>query len=138
MAEAGLDRSRVYVTNAVKHFKFEPRGKRRIHQKPSGGEVQACRFWIERELLAIRPRLVVALGGTAAASLRGRAVAVTRERGRIQDFDGLPGLVTVHPSYLLRIPDERAVAAEYARFVADLRLVAPWLVEGEAAAGGDG
>ncbi len=101
--EAGLDRSRAYVTNAVKHFKFEPRGKRRLHKRPNAGEVRACRFWLEGELAAIKPDLVVALGATAAQALAHRAVAVTKVRGRFE-FPGHRGFVTVHPSSLLRAP----------------------------------
>jgi uracil-DNA glycosylase len=104
LAEAGLDRAALYLTNAVKHFKFEPRGRRRIHQKPSAGEVAACRWWLERELAALRPRLVVALGATAAGALAQRQISVTRERGPAA-FGAQSGFVTVHPSFLLRLPD---------------------------------
>jgi DNA polymerase len=129
LAQAGLDRSRVYVTNAVKHFKFLPRGKRRIHQKPGTSEIRSCRFWLGRELAAIRPRLVVALGATAMQGLTGRPVAVTKERGRIIEADGLSVLVTVHPSYLLRLPDADLAEAEFGRFVRDLALAKPWYAE---------
>ena len=112
----------VYVTNAVKHFKYEPRGKRRIHSKPSGYEIEHCRWWIERELAVIAPRLVVALGSTAARSLARRPVSILRERGPVA-FGARAGFVTIHPSYLLRLPDERSKAREYQRFVADLRHV---------------
>jgi uracil-DNA glycosylase len=122
IAESGLDRAALYVTNAVKHFKYEPRGKRRIHKKPNAGEVAACRWWLEREIATVKPRLVVALGGTAAGALAHRAVSVTRERGPMA-FGKQPGFVTVHPSFLLRLPDEDSKAAEYARFVADLRRI---------------
>jgi uracil-DNA glycosylase len=122
LAEAGIERSRVYLTNAVKHFKFEPRGKRRIHSKPGRTEVVACSFWLKREVAAIRPRLVVALGATAALSLTGRSVAVTRLRGRIVSVDGLRMLVTIHPSYLLRLPDPALAQAEYERLVQDLKV----------------
>ena len=120
LAEAGIARDAVYVTNAVKHFKFAPRGKRRIHQKPNAGEVSACRWWLEREIAAVKPKLIVALGGTAASALARRPVSVLRERGPA-GFGALRGFVTVHPSFLLRVPDEAARAAEYQRFVADLR-----------------
>ena len=121
LAAAGIDRTRVYVTNAVKHFKFEPRGKRRIHAKPDAGEITACRWWIEQERALIKPRLTVALGATAGRSLLGRNVTVSRERGQgIELPGGGQGWLTVHPSYLLRLPDEAARAAEYDRFVADL------------------
>ena len=128
MAEAGIDRSRVYVTNAVKHFKFEQRGKRRIHSKPGTGEIDACRWWIEQERLLVRPQLTVALGATAARSLLGRTVTIGRERGRAIDLgDGSAAWITVHPSFLLRLPDEVQRAEEYARFVADLRGAAAML-----------
>jgi len=121
--EAGIDRSTTYVTNAVKHFKFEPRGKRRIHAKPDAGEIQACRWWIDNELKLIRPELVVALGATAAQSLLGKAVAITRMRGQtVTRDDGLRVFLTVHPSYLLRLPDD-AKQAERARFLADMKAV---------------
>ena len=122
IAEAEIDRARVYVTNAVKHFKFEQRGKRRIHAKPDTGEIQACRWWIEQEQMLIRPKITVALGATAARSLLGRTVTISRERGRaIPLAEGGDAWITVHPSYLLRLPDETQKAEEYARFVADLR-----------------
>jgi DNA polymerase len=121
LAEAGIDRARVYVTNAVKHFKFEQRGKRRIHAKPDAGEIAACRWWIEQETMLVKPKVSVALGASAARALFGRAVTIGRERGRAQDLpDGGAGWVTVHPSYLLRIPDRAKAEEEYARFVADL------------------
>ncbi|HEX4302743.1 MAG TPA: UdgX family uracil-DNA binding protein [Rhizomicrobium sp.] len=120
--DAGIERGKTYVTNAVKHFKFEPRGKRRIHAKPNAGEIHACKWWLERELVSLRPRFVIALGATAAQALSGRAVAVTKMRGRETELMGVRGLITVHPSYLLRIPDAEAKAAEYEKFVADLRL----------------
>jgi len=122
LADAGIDRAGVYVTNAVKHFKFERRGKRRIHAKPDAGEIAACRVWLEREFEAIAPAFAVALGATAAQALTGRAVTIGRMRGRETELLGVRGLITVHPSYLLRLPDEAAKAAEYKRFVADLAL----------------
>ncbi|MFO1047602.1 MAG: UdgX family uracil-DNA binding protein [Geminicoccaceae bacterium] len=125
LGEAGIEREAVYLTNAVKHFKFEPRGKRRIHQKPDYKEVLACRPWLEGELAAVRAPAVVALGATAAQSLLGKAVTIGKERGRFQPYPPDRFLfVTVHPSYLLRLPDERAQAAEYRRFVDELRLIA--------------
>lgn len=127
LAEAGIDRQTVYVTNAVKHFKFEPRGKRRIHAKPDNGEIDACRFWLELERAEVRPRVTVMLGATAARSVLGRTVTITRERGRPIALSDATGLVTVHPSYLLRLPDEDAKAREYAAFVDDLRRVAELL-----------
>ncbi len=127
LAEAGIDRARAYVTNAVKHFKFVPRGKRRLHAKPNSGEVIACRFWLSREIAALRPRLIVALGATAAQSLFGRPTPVGSSRGRVTETAEAKVLVTVHPSYLLRLPDAAAQESEYERFVADLRLVRPFL-----------
>jgi DNA polymerase len=130
LAEAGIDRARVYVTNAVKHFKFEPRGKRRIHQKPNNDEIEACRWWLDKELHLIRPRITVALGGTAARALTGRDTTISRSRGRLMPLrDGIEGFITVHPSFLLRLPDEASKAREYARFVEDLALVAQHLPE---------
>jgi uracil-DNA glycosylase len=124
MEEAGLDRRQVYVTNAVKHFKFTPRGKRRIHQTPEAPEIRACNFWLDVEKVQIRPKLLVAMGGTAARAVLGRAVSITRERGRaITLEDGQRVFVTVHPSYLLRLPDHAARAAAYAEFVGDLRTI---------------
>jgi probable DNA metabolism protein len=124
LGEAGLDRQKVYVTNAVKHFKFEPRGKRRIHQKPNTGEIRACRPWLTGELAAIRPKLVVALGATAVQSLIGKATSLRSVRGQVLKTDNdAEMMATVHPSYLLRVPDEALRASEYAQFVEDLRLV---------------
>jgi len=123
--EAGIDRTKVYVTNAVKHFKFVPRGKIRLHQKPNTPEIKACRQWYERELNSIKPDLVVAMGATAAQSVFGKITPINKSRGRLIDLeDGTKALVTVHPSYLLRLPDEDAKAREYERFVDDLKIVA--------------
>lgn len=122
LAEAGIDRARTYVTNAVKHFKFVPRGKRRLHQKPDGGEIEACRFWLSGELAVLRPRLVVALGATALHSLAGKPLPIGKNRGRVMAIGDLNVLATVHPSYLLRLPDAEAREREYGRFVDDLRL----------------
>ena len=121
LAEAGIDRGETYVTNAVKHFKFEPRGKRRIHQKPNAGEIGACRWWLEQERAAIRPRVIVAMGATAARSVLDRPVRLLAERGQPIAGDGETVLLTVHPSYLLRIPDPERKREEYAAFVRDLR-----------------
>jgi uracil-DNA glycosylase len=124
MEEAGIDRRTVYVTNAVKHFKFTPRGKRRIHQTPEVPEIQACKFWLDVELVHVRPRLVVLMGGSAARAVLGRAVTISRERGRpIQMADGQTVFVTVHPSFLLRVPDAAAKAREYEAFVRDLKAI---------------
>jgi uracil-DNA glycosylase len=122
LAEADIPRGKVYVTNAVKHFKFEPRSKRRIHMRPNAGEVRHCRWWLEREIAAIEPQLIVALGATAAQSLAGRSVSVLRERGPAA-FSGHAGFITVHRSFLLRLPEAKQKAAAYAEFVADLRRV---------------
>ena len=125
--EAGLERDKVYVTNAVKHFKFEPRGKFRLHKTPGPTEIAACRPWLEREMATLRPRLVVAMGATAARAVMGRVVKIGETRGSILQRDGEPDvLVTVHPSYLLRLPDEDRKRAEFSRFVEDLRLAAPF------------
>jgi probable DNA metabolism protein len=128
LEEAGIDRSKVYVTNAVKHFKFVPRGKIRLHQKPNTPEIKACRQWYERELDAIKPDLVVAMGATAAQSVFGKITPINKSRGRVIDLDdGTRALVTVHPSYLLRLPDADAKAREYERFVDDLKIAAALL-----------
>ncbi|WP_075216800.1 UdgX family uracil-DNA binding protein [Mongoliimonas terrestris] len=123
--EAGIDRTLAYVTNAVKHFKNEPRGKRRIHKKPNGAEIEACRWWLAQELTVIKPKLIVGLGGTALQSLLDRPVKITEIRGKFMDFDDGPSVfATVHPSYLLRLPDPEMKARERQRFVDDLKLVA--------------
>jgi len=119
--QAGIERTKVYVTNAVKHFKYEPRGKRRIHAKPNGGEIQACRFWLEREIALVNPSLIVALGATAAQSLAGHAVTILKERGKPTTFGEYRGLITVHPSFLLRLPDAEQAEREFGRFVDDLK-----------------
>ena len=126
MQEAGLDRREIYVTNAVKHFKFEPRGKRRIHAKPGTGEINACRFWLDLEQKEVQPALTILMGATAARAVLGREVKITKERGAPVPLPGASGsntqaFVTVHPSYLLRLPDEDTKQREYARFVDDLR-----------------
>jgi DNA polymerase len=117
---AGVDRQETYVTNAVKHFKYEQRGKRRLHQKPTVGEVKHYRWWLMRELEFVHPRMVVALGVTAAQALKGSPVVISRMRGPAQ-FGPFPGYITVHPSSLLRERDEDARAAAYALFVCDLQ-----------------
>jgi DNA polymerase len=128
LEEAGIDRKKTYVTNAVKHFKFVPRGKIRLHQKPTTPEIKACRQWYERELISIKPDLVVAMGATAAQSVFGKLTPINRNRGRLIDLaEGVKALVTVHPSFLLRQPDAEAKAREYARFVADLKIAAETL-----------
>ncbi len=128
IAEAGLDRRKIFVTNAVKHFKFEQRGKRRLHKKPNAYEIDRCRWWQEHELRIIKPELVVALGATALRSLTGKPTVIVKLRGRAVPLaDGTPLIATIHPSYLLRIQDENDKAAEYSRFVNDLRLCAKLL-----------
>ncbi|WP_102107539.1 UdgX family uracil-DNA binding protein [Oceaniglobus roseus] len=123
--EAGLERPAAFVTNAVKHFKFTPRGKRRIHQKPDAGEVEACKWWLEAERQLVKPKLILALGATAAASLTGTGKGITRRRGSVeQTEDGTPVYLSVHPSYLLRLPDAALREAETERFREDLRRVA--------------
>jgi DNA polymerase len=125
LKEAGIDRSRTYVTNAVKHFKFEPRGKLRLHKKPNAVEIGICRQWLLGEILVLKPRLVVALGVTAAQSLIGRPVPIGANRGRILDSGrGVRVFVTMHPSSLLRAPDDEARRTAYADFVKDLRAAA--------------
>ena len=125
LEEVGIDRARVYVTNAVKHFKWQPRGKRRIHQKPSWGETAACRPWLDAELAAVAPRVLVCLGATAAQSLLGRQFRVTKQRGEPVDSPLAEiVLATVHPSSILRADDRER---EYAGFVADLQKVAALL-----------
>lgn len=125
MADAGIRRDQAYLTNAVRHFKFERRGKRRIHSKPDAGEIAACRWWMEQELLLVRPKVVVALGATAARSLFGRVMTISRERGRPHPLvEAGEGWITVHPSYLLRIREADRKAQEYDRFVADLNAAA--------------
>ncbi|MEQ1407158.1 UdgX family uracil-DNA binding protein [Neorhizobium sp. Rsf11] len=126
--EAGIDRDLCYVTNAVKHFKFTPRGKRRIHSKPNTGEVQACAWWLAAELRLIKPALVVALGATALYSLLGRQAKVMRDRGQILNSpNGVPMLVTIHPSALLRSRDRADAELNRARFIEDLRKIADFL-----------
>src|ERR1700761_5137647 len=120
LAAAGIDRKKVYVTNAVKHFKYEQRGKRRIHSKPTAGEVKHYRWWLEKELDLVKPRLVVALGATAVLALSGKALPVLKNRGP-PELDGRAGFITVHPSSLLHMPDEESRAQGFAAFVADLK-----------------
>ena len=124
LEEAGVDRRRIYVTNAVKHFKFEPRGRRRLHKCPNAGEIKICQRWVFEEIDAIGPRLIVALGATAAQSLAGRAISVQANRGKILAVDnGLRVFMTIHPSALLRLQDEEEKRLGYASFVNDLRSI---------------
>jgi len=123
LEEAGIDRKKVYVTNAVKHFKWEPRGKRRVHKKPNAREIAACRPWLEAEVRLVRPNLVVAMGATAAQTIFGPSFRVTRERGKVLSSKLAPKvLATVHPSSLLRQPDEESRDREFKHFVSDLRV----------------
>jgi uracil-DNA glycosylase len=124
LADAGIDRRKVFITNVVKHFKFQPRGKRRIHKRPSAEEVRACAPWFRAELEAVKPNALVALGATAAQDLFGRSFRVTKERGKRLDSDLAPVVMaTIHPSAILRAEDEDR-DQEYERFVADLRILA--------------
>jgi len=123
LEEAGLERAEVYMTNAVKHFKFERRGSRRIHSKPTAREVSHYRPWLIKELELVHPGLVVALGGTAVLALTGKNIPIVRARGPAQFLDSLPGYITVHPSYLLRVPDEAAKREAFAAFVEDLKRI---------------
>jgi DNA polymerase len=138
LAAAGIDRRAAYVTNAVKHFKWVPRGKRRIHQKPTAGEVRACRPWLEAEIAAVRPRAIVCLGATAAQALLGREFRVSEQRGVLLRSPLAPLVIaTVHPSAVLRAPDDAARRAEHARLVEDLaRLAAALRGEAGTPAGG--
>jgi uracil-DNA glycosylase family protein len=130
IAESGLDRKKMFVTNAVKHFKFEPRGRRRLHKKPNAYEIERCHWWIDQERAIVKPKVIVALGATAARSLVGRPVTISKVRGeRVALADGTPIVVTIHPSYLLRIDDATRKEAEYRQFVADLRTCADRLAQ---------
>jgi uracil-DNA glycosylase len=125
LEEASIDRSQTYVTNVVKHFKWEPRGKRRIHKKPNAQEITACRPWLEAEIALIKPKVVVALGATAAQALLGRQFRVTKQRGQLIESTLAPYVMaTVHPSSILRAPDDETRRDEYRRFVDDLKKLA--------------
>ena len=123
LEEAGIDRSEVFVTNAVKHFKFQPQGKRRIHKKPNSEEIRACRPWLDAEISVVRPKIVAAMGATAAQDLLGPSFRVTKERGTFHGDDPIL-TATVHPSSILRAPDDDARHEQMAAFVDDLRLIA--------------
>jgi uracil-DNA glycosylase len=132
LAQAGIDRASVYVTNVVKHFKWEPRGKRRIHKKPSASEISACRPWLDTEIQLVKPRAIVCLGATAAQALLGRQFKVTARRGTFIASALAPlVMATVHPSSLLRAPDEDTRRRETERFVDDLRTVKRALLSGD-------
>ena len=134
LVEAGIDRKQIYVTNAVKHFKWEPRGKRRIHERPNSLEIAACRSWLDVEIELVQPEIIVCLGATAAQALLGRSFRVTQQRGQLMPFDAAPhALATVHPSSILRAQDDESRHRAYELFVNDLRVVANALREGKAA-----
>ena len=130
LEQAGIDRARVYVTNAVKHFKWEPRGKRRLHKTPAQREIEACYQWLEGEIASVKPALIVALGATAAKALLGARFRITQERGRVQSREGLADvLATYHPSFLLRVKDRPEGDEIHRQFVDDLRTAARYLVQ---------
>jgi DNA polymerase len=130
LGEAGIDRRRSYVTNAVKHFKWEPRGKRRLHKTPAQREIEACFQWLEGEIKAVKPKLIVALGATAAKALLGPRFRITQGRGQVQRREGLPDvLATYHPSYLLRVKDRPEGDEIHRQFIDDLRMAARYLVQ---------
>jgi uracil-DNA glycosylase len=128
MEDAGIDRARVYITNAVKHFKWEPRGKRRLHKTPAQREIEACYQWLQGEMDAVRPALIVALGATAAKTLLGPRFRITQSRGEVQHREGLPDVIaTYHPSFLLRTMDRPEGEEIFRQFVADLRIAARYM-----------
>ena len=130
LAEAGIDRRAVYVTNAVKHFKWEPRGKRRLHKTPAQREIDACHQWLEAEIAVVKPRLIVALGATAAKALLGPGFRITRQRGQVQVRAAPPNvLATYHPSFVLRVKDRPEAEEVRREFVHDLRTAARYLVQ---------
>jgi len=130
LADSGIDRGIVFVTNAVKHFKFEPRGKRRLHKRPNAYEIDRCHWWLDVERKLVKPQIVVALGATAVRSVAGRPLAIGKIRGRVLPLaDGGRMLATIHPSYILRIEDEADKRAQYRQFVADLKVCAGALAE---------
>lgn len=134
LLDAGIDRKQTYVTNAVKHFKWEPRGKRRIHKKPNSIEISACRQWLDNEIALVQPEVIVCLGATAAQALLGREFRVTQRRGQVLPVaGGLSVVATVHPSSILRAPDDEARHREFRRFVEDLQVVATILKQRKAA-----
>jgi uracil-DNA glycosylase family protein len=125
LEETGIDRRQTYVTNVVKHFKWEPRGKRRVHKKPNSTEIEACRPWLEAEIAAVKPRVIVCLGATAAQTLLGKEFRVSRQRGQpIPSQLAHKVIATVHPSSILRAPDERSRRSEMQHFIDDLKIVA--------------
>ena len=128
LVEAGIDRKLTYVTNAVKHFKWEPRGKRRIHKKPNSIEIKACRAWLDAEIDVVKPQIIVCLGATAAQSWLGRTFRVTQQRGKLLPFrKGMTITATVHPSSILRAPDEESRQREMQLFIDDLRVISKFI-----------
>jgi uracil-DNA glycosylase family protein len=128
IVEAGIDRKEVFVTNAVKHFKYEQRGKRRLHKKPNASEIEACRWWLKLERTIVKPQVIVAMGATAARGVLGRTITIAKARGEIlSDEDGSRVVVTIHPSFVLRQQDEESREREYKGLVADLRRCAELL-----------
>ncbi len=131
LVDAGIDRGEAYVTNAVKHFKFEQRGKRRLHKRPTAYEIDRCHWWLELEQAIVKPQIVVALGATALRSVSGKPLAIKKVRGRLLRMAGGGRmLATIHPSYILRIEDENDKRAQYKRLVADLKVCAKALAAG--------
>ncbi|KEO55216.1 UdgX family uracil-DNA binding protein [Thioclava indica] len=136
-ARAGLQREAAYLTNAVKHFKFAPRGKQRLHQRPNGSEIEHCRWWLDAEIAQVKPKLVVAMGATAAQSLTGNGAAILSRRGQIEESrSGVPVLITLHPSYLLRLTDAAAQERAKAQFQADLAQAVAITASGSTASSG--
>ncbi|WP_330083725.1 UdgX family uracil-DNA binding protein [Methylocystis iwaonis] len=132
LAKVHLPREECFVTNAVKHFKFEPRGKRRLHKKPDAGEIDACRWWLEQERGLVQPGLIVAMGVTAIRGVLGRSEPVSRLRGRLIDLDEKAKfLATIHPSFLLRLQEEEDKRREWTRFLGDLEIAAEWTRAGD-------
>src|SRR5438105_7653945 len=130
LKDAGIAREDTYVTNAVKHFKHEMRGKRRLHKRPNAYEIERCKWWLDQERAIVKPAAIVALGATAARSLFGRVTTIARMRGQAHRLaDGTPAFVTIHPSWLLRIEDAEDKAREYRSFIGDLRQAAKVLAE---------
>jgi uracil-DNA glycosylase family protein len=129
LQSAGIDRAEVYITNAVKHFKWEPRGKIRLHKKPNSLEITACRPWLEREIEAVRPRILVCLGATAAQALLGSQFRLTKHRGEVFPTEYGPATATIHPSAILRMPEPAAREAEVASLVEDLKIAASYAME---------
>jgi DNA polymerase len=128
IVEAGIDRKEVFVTNSVKHFKYEQRGKRRLHKKPNASEIEACRWWLKLERTIVKPQVIVAMGATAARGVLGRTITIAKARGEVlSDEDGIRVVVTIHPSYVLRQQDEESREREYEGLVADLRRCAKLL-----------